>query len=42
MIFYKNRNAHIQVYTIQNLEIENGKNCEAYGIVHWEGTWGIP
>ena len=28
----------MQVYTIQRLELETGKTCEACSIVHWEGT----
>ena len=39
MVFHKNRNKQIQVYTIQqHLELETGKICEACSIVHWEGT----
>ena len=33
MLFHKNRNTQKQIYTIQGLEIENGKTCEAYRIV---------
>ena len=28
MLFHKNRNTQIQVYTIQHLELETGKTCE--------------
>ena len=39
MVFHKNRNKQIQVYTIQqHLELETGKICEAWSIVHWEET----
>ena len=34
MFFHKNRNTQIQVYTIQCLELETDKTCEAYSIVH--------
>ena len=37
MLFHKNRNTQIQVYTIQQLELEAGKTFEACSIVHWEG-----
>ena len=42
MYFHKNRNKQIQVYTMQRLELETDKTCEAYSIVHWEGTCGRP
>ena len=29
MLFHKNRNTQIQVYTIQHLVLETGKTCEA-------------
>ena len=32
----------MQVYTIQRLELETGKTCEACSIVHWEGTCRRP
>ena len=38
MIFHNNRNTQIQIYTIQHLEIETGKACEACCIVFWEGS----
>ena len=38
MLFHKNCNTQIQVYTIQHLELETGENCEACSIVHWERT----
>ena len=39
MLFHKNRNKQIQVYTIQqHLELETSKTCEACSMVHWEGT----
>ena len=31
MLFHKNRNTQIQVYTIQHLELENGKNLGNIG-----------
>ena len=40
--FHKNRNTQIQVYTIQRLELDTDKTCEAYSIVHWEGTCRRP
>ena len=42
MLFHKNRNTQIQVYTIQHLKVETGKTCEACSIVHWEGTCRRP
>ena len=37
MLFHKNRNKQIQVYSIQqHLELEIGKTCEGCSIVHWE------
>ena len=33
MFFHKNRNTQIQVYTIQCLELETDKTCEACSIV---------
>ena len=42
MFFYKNRNTQIQVYSIQRLELETDKICEACSIVHWEGTCRRP
>ena len=38
MLFHRNRNTQMQVCTIQRLELETGKTCEACSIVHWEGT----
>ena len=39
MLFHKNRNKQIHVYTIQqHLELETSKTCEACSIVHWQGT----
>ena len=37
MLFHKNHNTQIQVYTIQHVELETSKTREACGIVHWEG-----
>ena len=34
MLFHKNRNTQIQVYTIQHLKLETGKTCEACSIIH--------
>ena len=42
MFFHKNRNTQTQVYTIQRLQLETGKTCEACSIVHWEGTGRRP
>ena len=42
MIFHENRNAQIQVYTIQHLELKTGKTCEGCSINHWEGTCKRP
>ena len=42
MIFHKNRNAQIQVYAKQHLELKTGKTCEACSMVHWEGTCKRP
>ena len=42
MLFHKNRNTQIPVYTIQYLELETGKTCEVCSIVHWEGTCRRP
>ena len=42
MLFHKNRNTQIQVYTKQHLELETGKTCKAYSIVHWEGACRRP
>ena len=42
MLFHKNRNTQIQVYTMQHLELENGKTCKACSVVHWEGTCRRP
>ena len=42
MFFHQNRNPQIQVYTIERLELETGKICEASNIVHWEGTCRRP
>ena len=39
MVFHKNRNKQIQVYTIQqHSQLQTGNTCEACSIVHWEGT----
>ena len=35
MLFHKNRNTQIQVYTIERLELETYKTCEAHSIIHW-------
>ena len=42
MFFHKNRNTQIKVYTMQRLELETGKTCEAYSTVHWEETCRRP
>ena len=42
MPFHKNRNTQTQVYTLQRLELETGKTCEACSTVHWEGTCRRP
>ena len=42
MFFHKNRNTQVQVRTIQRLELETAKTCEACSIVHWEGTCRRP
>ena len=43
VVFHKNRDKQIQVYTIQqHLELETGKTSEACSIVHWEGTCRRP
>ena len=43
MLFHKNRNKQIQVYTIQQqFQLEANKTCEACSIVHWEGTFKRP
>ena len=42
MSFDKNRNTQIPVHTIQHLELETGKSCDACSIVHWEGTCKRP
>ena len=43
MLFHKNRNKLIQVYTIQqHVELENNKTCEASSIVYWEETCRRP
>ena len=39
MLFHKNRNTQIQVYTIQHLELETSKIVHC--IVHWKGTSSI-
>ena len=39
MLFHKNLNKQIQVYTIQqHLELETSKTCEACSIAYWEGA----
>ena len=42
MLFRKNRNTQIQVHTIQSLELETSKTCEACSIIDWEGTCRRP
>ena len=42
MFFHENRNTQIQIYTIQCLELETDKTCEACSIVHREGTCRRP
>ena len=43
MLFHKNRNKLIRVYTRQqHVELENSKTCEACSIVQWEGTCRRP
>ena len=43
MLFRKNRNKQIQVYTIQQqFQLEANKTCEACSIAHWEGTCKRP
>ena len=42
MLFHKNRNTQMQVYSIKHLELETRKTCEACSIVHWEGTCRRP
>ena len=42
MVFHKNHNIQIQVYTTQHLSLEIGETFEAYSIFHWEGTCRKP
>ena len=42
MVFHKNHNTQMQVYTTQHLSLEIGETFEACSIVQWEGTHRKP